>query len=80
MGFRRVSRLAVLALIALFPSFVKRPLYRWLFGFRIGSRTTVGLALLDAQKVSLGEETRIGHFNAITRVGGLRPGTACVSE
>jgi carbonic anhydrase/acetyltransferase-like protein (isoleucine patch superfamily) len=74
MGFRRVVRLAVLGLIALLPSFVKRPLYRWLFGFRIGSRTTVGLALLDARDVSLGEETRIGHFNMITHVGLLEIG------
>jgi acetyltransferase-like isoleucine patch superfamily enzyme len=76
MGFRRVVRLVVLALIALLPSFVKRPLYRWLFGFRIGSRTTIGLALLDAREVRLGEGTHIGHLNAITHVGLFETG-AC---
>ncbi len=74
MGFRRVVRLAVLAFIALLPSLAKRSLYRWLFGFRLGPRTTVGLALLDAREVSLGEETHIGHFNAITNVGRLETG------
>ncbi len=74
MGFHRTFRLALLTLIAVLPNLVKRTLYRRLFGFRIGPHATIGLALLDAREVCLGEGTRIGHFNAITRVGHLETG------
>jgi acetyltransferase-like isoleucine patch superfamily enzyme len=72
--WRRGVRLVVLALVALLPSFLKRPLYRLLFGYRIGPGVRVGLSLLDAASVSLGEGTSIGHFNLVTRVGRLETG------
>ena len=72
--WRRGVRLFVLALVALLPSFLKRPLYRLLFGYRIGPGVRVGLSLLDAASVSLGEGTRIGHLNLVTRVGRLETG------
>jgi acetyltransferase-like isoleucine patch superfamily enzyme len=63
-----------LAFVAVFPSLLKRPLYRFLFGYRIGRRVRIGLVLLDAIAVELGDGTEIGHFNAITRVGVFRSG------
>jgi acetyltransferase-like isoleucine patch superfamily enzyme len=72
--WRRGVRLFVLALVALLPSFLKRPLYRLFFGYRIGPGVRVGLSLLDASSVSLGEGTSIGHFNLVTRVGRLETG------
>ena len=72
--WRRGVRVFVLALVALLPSFLKRPLYRLLFGYRIGPGVRVGLSLLDAASVSLGEGTTIGHLNLVTRVGRLETG------
>lgn len=74
MSGRRRLRLALLAAIAVLPGFVKRPLYRALFGYRIGRGVRIGVALLDAQQVDLGEGTEIGHLNLITRVGHLVTG------
>ena len=71
---RRRARLVVLGLIGLLPGFVKRPLYRLFFGYRFGKNVRIGIALLDADEVLLGEGTRIGHFNAILRVGRLESG------
>jgi UDP-3-O-[3-hydroxymyristoyl] glucosamine N-acyltransferase len=49
-------------------------LYRARFGYRIGRNVRIGLTFLDAADVDLGEGTRIGHLNLITRVGQLVTG------
>ncbi|HEU0104633.1 MAG TPA: hypothetical protein VFT38_00575 [Vicinamibacteria bacterium] len=72
-GGRRL-RLALLAVIAVLPGFVKKPLYRSLFGYRIGRRVRIGLVILDADSVELGDGTEIGHLNLITRVGSFITG------
>jgi acetyltransferase-like isoleucine patch superfamily enzyme len=76
-SWRRSLRLGALALVGLFPTSLKRPLYSLLFGYRIGKRSRIGLVILDAAHVDLGEGTVIGHFNAILRVGRLETGRAC---
>jgi acetyltransferase-like isoleucine patch superfamily enzyme len=62
------SRLLVLAFFALLPSFLKRPFYRWFFGFRIGKRVQIGLSIIDARECSIDDDVRIGHLNVFTRV------------
>ncbi len=74
MSGRRWPRLALLAVIALLPGFVKRPLYRGLFRYRIGRGVRIGLVILDAGTVELGDGTDIGHLNLITRVGSFITG------
>ena len=69
MNGRRRLRLALLAALAVLPGFLKRPLYRSVFGYRIGRGVRIGLVILDAQEVELGEGTEIGHLNVVTRVG-----------
>jgi acetyltransferase-like isoleucine patch superfamily enzyme len=65
------SRLLVLGLFALFPSFLKRSFYRWFFGYKIGKRVRIGLSILDAGECSIEDDVSIGHFNVVTRVGKL---------
>ena len=67
-------RLAVLTLVAMLPAPLKNAAYRRLFGYRIGKGVRIGLVLLDAAQVDLGEGTRLGHFTAIHRVGRLETG------
>jgi carbonic anhydrase/acetyltransferase-like protein (isoleucine patch superfamily) len=69
MSTKRRLRLAALGGIGLLPGFLKKPLYRALFGYKIGRDVQIGLVLLDAAVVDLGEGTRIGHLNVVTRVG-----------
>lgn len=71
---RRRLRLAALAVVGLLPNLLKRPLYRVLFGYRIGRDVRIGLSLLDAARVSLGDGTRIGHFNLVLRVARFETG------
>ena len=73
-SWRRRLRLAGLALVGLLPNALKKPLYRVVFGYRFGSGVRIGLSLLDAEHVDLGEGTRIGHWNAIVRVGRFQTG------
>jgi len=73
---RRRARLVVLVLLGLLPNPLKKPLYRALFGYRIGPGVRIGIVLLDADEVDLGEGTELGHFNLITRVGRFRTGRA----
>jgi len=61
-------KLAVLACIALLPSFLKRPCYRLFFGYRIGKRVRVGCSIIDARECWIDDDVRIGHFNVITSV------------
>ena len=74
MSTSRWPRLALLAVVGLLPGPIKRPLYRALFGYRIGRGVRIGLVLLDAEAVELGDGTEIGHLNLITRVGSLVTG------
>lgn len=74
MTWRRRLRLALLAAVAVLPGFLKKPLYRSLFGYRIGRGVRIGLVLLDAQEVDLGEGTEIGHLNLVLRVGRFATG------
>lgn len=74
MRTRRRLRLALLAGLAVLPGFLKRPLYRALFGYRIGRGVKIGLVILDADEVELGDGTVLGHLNLVTRVGSLVTG------
>src|ERR1051325_491933 len=65
------SRLAVLECIALLPSLLKRPLYRWLFGYRIGKRVRIGLSIVDARHCRIDDDTTVGHLNAVVGVENL---------
>lgn len=71
---RRRLRLAGLGLVGLLPGFAKRPAYRLLFGYRIHPSARIGLVILDARQVDLGEGSEIGHLNLILRVGRLELG------
>lgn len=68
MSHRSRSRLLVLAALAILPSFLKRPLYRLFFGYKIGKRVRIGLSLIDAHECSIDDDVQIGHLNVITRV------------
>jgi acetyltransferase-like isoleucine patch superfamily enzyme len=73
-GMQRLSksRLSVLAFIALLPMFLKRPCYRWFFGYRIGKRVHIGLSIIDVSECSIDDDVKIGHLNLIVRVKKLR--------
>jgi acetyltransferase-like isoleucine patch superfamily enzyme len=62
------SRLLVLAVLAILPSFLKRPLYRLFFGYKIGKRVRIGLSIIDAHQCTVEDDVMIGHLNVITRV------------
>jgi acetyltransferase-like isoleucine patch superfamily enzyme len=67
----RRARLAALALVALLPAVLKPPVYRRLFGYRIGRRVRIGLTLLDARECEIGDDTAFGHGNVVISVGRL---------
>lgn len=67
-------RLFVLACVALLPSFLKRPCYRWFFGYRIGKRVRIGITILDAGTCEIGDDSLIGHLNLVLGVKSLTLG------
>jgi len=67
-------RLVVLAFIGALPSFLKRPLYRVCFGYKIGKRVHVGFSVIDARECSIADDTQIGHFNLVIGVKKLTVG------
>jgi acetyltransferase-like isoleucine patch superfamily enzyme len=67
-------RLAALALVALLPSFLKRPCYRYGFGYQVGKRVRIGLSIIDARKCIIEDDVRIGHLNVVIGVKELEVG------
>lgn len=64
-------RLASLAFVAAMPGFIKRPLYRGLFGYRIGRGVRLGLSLIDARDCEIADGVTVGHLNLVLGVGKL---------
>ena len=58
----------MLALIALLPSFLKRPCYRLFYGYRIGKRVHIGVSIIDAQECEIADDVLIGHLNLVLGV------------
>ena len=58
----------MLALIALLPSFLKRPCYRLFYGYRIGKRVRIGVSIIDAQECEIEDDVLIGHLNLVLGV------------
>jgi acetyltransferase-like isoleucine patch superfamily enzyme len=56
-------RLAVSAGIAILPSFLKRPLYRGLFGYRVGKGVRIGFSIIAVRNCDIADGTTIGHLN-----------------
>jgi acetyltransferase-like isoleucine patch superfamily enzyme len=67
-------RLALLGLIAPLPSFLKRPLYRLFFGYRIGKRVRIGFSVIDAGECVIEDDVQLGHLNLIIGVQKLHVG------
>ena len=61
-------RLLMLAVCAVLPSFLKRPIYRLCFGYQIGKRVRIGLSIIDAGECRIDDDVQMGHFNVVTRV------------
>ncbi|HYW73760.1 MAG TPA: hypothetical protein VE961_22245 [Pyrinomonadaceae bacterium] len=68
------ARLAILALVGLLPSFLMRPCYRLLFGYRIGKRVRFGFSIIDAQECVIEDDVSFGHFNLVVGVRKLSIG------
>ena len=68
-------RFALSVLLALLPSWLKVPLYRMLFGYRIGRGVRIGLSpLFGVGRCRIGDHARIGSFNLFYQVGDLEIG------
>lgn len=57
-------KLISLLLIAFLPSFLKRPLYRLFFGYKIGKNVRIGFSIIDVDECVIEDDVSIGHLNA----------------
>ena len=67
-------KLLILLGIAFLPSFLKRPLYRLFFGYKIGRRVKIGFSILDAKECAIDDDVTIGHLNALIGIKKLSIG------
>jgi len=67
-------RFLILCLLAIWPSFIKVPLYRLFFRYRIGRRVKIGLSVIDAGQCEIADDVNVGHLNVVIRVGRLKIG------
>lgn len=70
---RRINRFRflTLAVIGILPTFLKKPIYRLCFGYRIGKRVRIGVSIIDARQCSIADDVSIGHFNVFTQIQSL---------
>jgi len=64
----------MLALVAFLPSFLKRPVYRLFFGYRVGKRVRIGLSVINARECTIEDDVQIGHLNVVISVEKLSIG------
>jgi acetyltransferase-like isoleucine patch superfamily enzyme len=64
----------MLAVVAFFPSWLKRQFYRLFFGYKIGKNVKIGITLLDAKDCKIDDDVKIGHFNIFIGVKKLSIG------
>jgi acetyltransferase-like isoleucine patch superfamily enzyme len=67
-------RLVLLVGVAALPSFLKGPIYRMFFGYKIGKRVRIGFSILDANECYIADDVSIGHLNVFTGVKELSIG------
>lgn len=67
-------KLLLLGSIAILPSFLKRPLYRLFFGYKIGKNVRIGLSLIDAGECIIEDNVSIGHLNVFIGIKKLSIG------
>ena len=72
---KRKLRLAMLVIVAILPSPLKRYIYRWIFGYQIGRKVRIGLALLDCMHLSVGDHSSISHGVLFLRCGNVLVGS-----
>ena len=60
--------------IALLPSFLKRPIYRIFYGYKIGKRVRIGFSIIDAKSCAIDDDVSIGHLNLFTGIRDLKIG------
>lgn len=70
-------RLAILLITCIFPSFLLRPIYRYVFGYSIGKRVKFGFSIIDALECEIGDDVSIGHLNVFTGTKRLFIGDHC---
>ena len=68
-------RLAMLLATAILPGPLKRCIYRWIFGYKIGWKVRIGFALLDCVHLSIGDHSSVSHGVLFLRCGDVRIGT-----
>jgi acetyltransferase-like isoleucine patch superfamily enzyme len=62
----RVGKVLLHAALALSPRWVKVPIYRRVFGFKIDPSAVIGASILDVDELEVGPHVRIGHGNLFT--------------
>lgn len=62
-----------LALVVL-PSGVKIPIYRWVYGYKIGKHVRIGLSWIEVGKLEIGDHVVIRHFNRFKNIPEVRIG------
>jgi acetyltransferase-like isoleucine patch superfamily enzyme len=68
-------RFAGAALLALLPSVFKIPLYRLLYGYKIGRGVRIGVSpFVGVERCTIGDGARIGHFNLFVAIHELTLG------
>jgi acetyltransferase-like isoleucine patch superfamily enzyme len=71
---KKYLRTLGLLLTAILPNILKRPVYRFCFGFRVGRDVKIGIALLDCAQLTIDDGARIAHGVAFLQCKEVRVG------
>ncbi len=68
------SKFLLHAMIAILPSFLKKPCYRWFFGYKIGKNVRLGFSIIYVDEFVIEDGASIGHLNLFIGSKKLRVG------
>lgn len=71
---KRRLRICALLLTALLPGFLKRAIYQYGFGYRIGRNVRIGIAFLDCRNLTIDDGASISHGVVLWRCGNFQIG------
>jgi acetyltransferase-like isoleucine patch superfamily enzyme len=70
-------RKIILLFSIVLPSSLKKLLFRYLLGWKIGNNVKIGFSYINSKKVVLGNDVTIGHFNVIHKLKNLEIADRC---
>jgi acetyltransferase-like isoleucine patch superfamily enzyme len=67
-------RLLSLLFVCFLPQFLKKIVYRFFYGYKIGKNVKIGFSILDAKSLTIADNVKVGHLNLFIQINEISIG------